>query len=85
MLQFHSIQKMLEVNKVRLSLTSDAAKWLANQGFDPSLGARPVKRVLQRLVVNELSKEILAGKLAAGAQIEVALAATDDKLEFRQV
>ncbi len=85
MLQFHSIQKMLEVNKVRLSLTSDAAKWLASQGFDPSLGARPVKRVLQRLVVNELSKEILAGKLAAGAQIEVALAATDDKLEFRQV
>lgn len=85
MLQFHSIQKMLESNKVHLTLTLEAAKWIATKGFDPSLGARPIKRVLQRLVVNELSKEILAGTLTSGTEIEVALAASGDKLAFRQV
>ncbi len=84
-MQFHSIQKMLEVNKVRLTLDSKAAHWIAIQGFDPSLGARPIKRVLQRLVVNELSKQILAGKLAGGTEIKVSLAKGGDSLVFESV
>jgi ATP-dependent Clp protease ATP-binding subunit ClpB len=85
MLQFHSIQKMLEANKVRVSLTNDAAMWLASQGFDPSLGARPIKRVIQRLVVNELSKEILAGKLTTGSDIEISMSSDGKALAFTQV
>ena len=84
MLQFHSIQKMLEANKVHLTLSTEAAKWIATQGFDPSLGARPIKRVLQRLVVNELSKKILAGELNSGSEILVSLTPTGDALAFEQ-
>lgn len=85
LLQFHLIQKMLETNKVHLTLTQEAAKWIAIQGFDPSLGARPIKRVLQRLVVNELSKEILAGKLTTGSEIQVSLSDDGVSLKFNQV
>ncbi|MFY9311527.1 MAG: ATP-dependent chaperone ClpB [Bacteroidia bacterium] len=68
-IQFKQIAKMLEENDVYLTATSDAIDWLAQLGFDPQFGARPIKRVMQKRVLNELSKQILAGKVHKGSQI----------------
>ncbi|HEY0031194.1 MAG TPA: ATP-dependent chaperone ClpB [Bacteroidia bacterium] len=68
-LQFKGIQKMLEQSNIQLTATPEAIEWLAQLGFDPQFGARPVKRVLQKRVLNELSKQILAGSVQKDAQI----------------
>jgi ATP-dependent Clp protease ATP-binding subunit ClpB len=68
-LQFNGIAKMLEENDIHISATSEAIDWLAQLGFDPQFGARPVKRVMQKRVLNELSKQILAGKVEKDAKI----------------
>ncbi len=62
-LQIHSIQKMLERNGVTMEVTPAALKYLAEEGYDPEFGARPVKRVIHRMVLNRLSKDILAQKV----------------------
>lgn len=62
-LQFEGIRRSLKQNGIDLSASPEALEWLAQLGFDPQFGARPVKRVLQRHVLNELSKQILAGKV----------------------
>lgn len=68
-IQFNGISKMLEENEVHLTATPEAIEWLSQLGFDPQFGARPIKRVMQKRVLNELSKQILAGKVKKGAQI----------------
>ena len=62
-LQVRSVQKMLETNGITLQVTPAAMAFLATEGYDPEFGARPVKRVIHRLVLNPLSKEILAQKV----------------------
>ena len=62
-LQIHSIQKMLERNGVTMEVSPAALKYLAEEGYDPEFGARPVKRVIHRMVLNRLSKDILAQKV----------------------
>ena len=62
-LQIKSIQKMLAKNGITLEVTPKALKFLAEEGYDPEFGARPVKRVIHRLVLNQLSKDILAQKV----------------------
>ena len=59
-LQLNSVKKMLEPQGFTLSVTDAAIRYLADEGFDPEFGARPVKRAIQRLVLNDLSKKILA-------------------------
>jgi ATP-dependent Clp protease ATP-binding subunit ClpB len=68
-IQFNGIAKTLEENDIHLTATAEAIDWLAQLGFDPQFGARPIKRVLQKRVLNELSKQILAGKVNKGSQI----------------
>ena len=68
-LQFNGIAKMLEENDIHMTATPEAIDWLAQLGFDPQFGARPVKRVMQKRVLNELSKQILAGKVQKDAKI----------------
>ena len=68
-LQFNSVAKMLQENDIHLTATSEAIDWLAQLGFDPQFGARPIKRVIQKRVLNELSKQILAGKVQKSANI----------------
>ena len=63
-LQLKSVVKMLAHQNITLDATLEAIDYLAEKGFDPQFGARPVKRVIQREVLNQLSKEILAGKIA---------------------
>ena len=62
-LQLKGVKKMLEKQHIVLDATDEAISFLANRGFDPQFGARPVKRVVQREVLNKLSKEILAGNI----------------------
>ena len=62
-IQFGVIQKRLEENGVQIEISDKALKLLAEMGYDPQFGARPLKRVMQREILNELSKEILADKV----------------------
>ena len=70
-LQFNQVVKRMSGNDVKISITPAAIDYLAAIGYDPHFGARPVKRVLQRNVLNELSKRILAGQVNKDKQIEV--------------
>ena len=62
-LQIYQVQKMLSSNGVTLEVTDSAIEKLCNDGYDPEFGARPVKRTIQRMVLNQLSKDILAQKI----------------------
>lgn len=80
-MQFNAIAVLLGKNNIRLTATKDAIETLAEQGFDPQYGARPVKRVIQKNVLNQLSKEILAGKVQPDS--EIVLDAFDGEFVFR--
>jgi ATP-dependent Clp protease ATP-binding subunit ClpB len=60
-LQFRHLQGLLLKNGISVTFTANAVDWVAEKGFDPQFGARPVKRIIQRNVLNELSKMILSG------------------------
>ncbi|PIE49386.1 MAG: ATP-dependent chaperone ClpB, partial [Flavobacteriales bacterium] len=64
-LQLDQLKNMLEEKGITLDTTDEAVESLSQQGFDPQFGARPIKRVIQKKVLNELSKEILAGRIHA--------------------
>lgn len=80
-LQINALTKMLKEKNITLSATEDAIASLAKKGFNPQFGARPIKRVIQKEVLNNLSKEILAGKFSA--QSNILLDSFDDQLVFR--
>ena len=71
LLQIRQINEMLAQNSIRMEVLDKAVDWIAEKGYDPMFGARPVKRTLQRYLVNELSKEILAGKIDRNSVITV--------------
>ena len=79
-LQIKSIQKMLAKNGITLSVTQQALEYLGKEGYDPEFGARPVKRVIQRLVLNQLSKDILAQKVDGSRPIVIDI--KDGNLHF---
>ena len=60
-IQLGVVRRMLAENGIRLEYSEKAREWIAAAGYDPLYGARPVKRTIQRYVVNDLSKRILAG------------------------
>jgi len=68
-LQLKSVTKMLAKQQITLDATPEAINYLAIKGYDPQFGARPVKRVIQKEVLNELSKEILSGKIVVDSII----------------
>ena len=70
-LQVASVQNMLRQNGITLSLTEQAIDLLTREGYDPEFGARPVKRAIQRLLLNDLSKAILAGNVSPNHEIHV--------------
>jgi len=80
-LQLKGVTKMLAKQSITLDATDEAITYLAHKGFDPQYGARPVKRVIQREVLNQLSKEILSGKITTDSII--LLDSFDDQLVFR--
>ena len=70
-IQMGVLSRMLAENGMRLEYDASAREWIARQGYDPMFGARPVKRVVQREVINLLSKEILAGHINREAPIRI--------------
>lgn len=80
-LQVKSVKKMLAANGITLEVTPKALSFLADEGYDPEFGARPVKRVIHRLVLNRLSKDILAQTVDKEKPIIIDVA--DDNLVFR--
>ncbi len=70
-IQIRSIKKLLEKNGIKLEITDKAIEYLAREGYDPEFGARPVKRAIQNLVLNQLSKDILAQKVNREAPIVI--------------
>jgi ATP-dependent Clp protease ATP-binding subunit ClpB len=80
-LQLKNVTKMLSQQNITMDATPEAIEYLANKGYDPQYGARLVKRVIQREVLNQLSKEILAGKVTTDSII--LLDSFDGQLVFR--
>ena len=79
-IQLHIIARMLRENGIELTWTEAARRWIADAGYDPLFGARPVKRTIQRSIVNDLSKRILAGEVDRSKPI--AIDAGTDGLTF---
>ncbi len=80
-LQINALSKMLKEKNISLTVTEDAIESLSKKGYNPQFGARPIKRVIQKEVLNTLSKEILSGKVSA--QSNVLLDSFDDQFVFR--
>jgi len=70
-LQISNVRKMLEKNGIDFDVSDDALNLLADEGYDPEFGARPVKRVIQREILNRLSKDILAGNVDKDKPIRI--------------
>ncbi|MFO7622525.1 MAG: AAA family ATPase, partial [Bacteroidales bacterium] len=62
-IQLQGITSILVKNNMGLEVTEEAIEWLTERGYDPQSGARPVKRLIQKEIVNELSREIIAGRI----------------------
>ena len=70
-IQFTKLQELLGQNEIQITASEKAIEWLSQLGFDPQFGARPLKRVMQKRVLNELSKQILAGSINKEDHIEL--------------
>jgi ATP-dependent Clp protease ATP-binding subunit ClpB len=81
-LQLLSVCKLLKESDIWLSATEEALNWLSRVGYDPQFGARPVKRLIQKSVLNELSKQILANKIPK--MTDLVLDVFEDKFVFRK-
>jgi len=80
-LQFEKIVERVNRHEFEVKMTEEATDWLADVGYDPQFGARPVKRLLQKYVLNELSRKLLSGALEPGKTIWIDL--RDEELIFR--
>ncbi len=81
-LQFKDVVKKMAKEKVHLSASKEAIEWMTEQGFDSAFGARPVKRVMQKTILNELSKKLLAGDVQQNTSL--VLDVFDDKIVLRK-
>ena len=70
-LQMHQIQQKLNKNNVNIDVTEEAIDLICKEGFDPLFGARPIKRIIQRELLNKLSKEILANKVSKDKKVVI--------------
>ncbi|MEQ8696650.1 MAG: ATP-dependent chaperone ClpB, partial [Bauldia litoralis] len=83
-IQLKRLQGLLEERKIAIDLDESARKWLADKGYDPTYGARPLKRVIQREVQDPLADKILAGEVPDGAKVKIT-GGTDKLLFLPQV
>ena len=70
-IQLERLQKLLDTREITIEVTEAARDWLANEGYDSAYGARPLKRVIQRSVQDELAEKLLAGEIADGGTVKV--------------
>jgi len=72
-IQLKLIASMIESRGFRLEIEEPVIDWLAERGYDPQLGARPVKRLIQKEIVNELSKEVISGKISKDSAVIISI------------
>ena len=80
-MELQKVSERLKSKKIEIKVTEKAKELLAEEGFDPNLGARPLKRVIQKLVLDPLSLKIVGGKVLEGEKVTVDL--ENDKIIFR--
>ena len=80
MMQLNAVARMIEPEGIKLHFTDSALHFLTSEGFDPQFGARPVKRVIRKYILNELSKELLSGKIDKGRIVTVDV--VDNRIVF---
>src|SRR5256886_4899462 len=81
-IQLRRLSKLLEDRKIALTLDPAAREWLADKGYDPAYGARPLKRVIQKAVQDPLAELILSGKVKDGEAVKVSVAPGKKGLAF---
>lgn len=79
-IQLNYVRKALSNSNLNLEVSDDAIDWLTTNGYDPQSGARPVKRLIQKAIINELSKEIISGKIPRESTVTVTV--ENDRLVF---
>ncbi len=79
-LNIDRLMRRLEERRLELAVTPDARRWLAERGYDPIYGARPLRRLMQREIEDRLATELLAGEIRDGDQVRVDLAPAGDRL-----
>ncbi|WKV10657.1 ATP-dependent chaperone ClpB [Marivirga harenae] len=82
-IQWKEVQKRLKENGIQIDATQDVLDYLGKIGYDPQFGARPLKRVMQRTILNELSKQILSGEVSNDSTVLIEM--EDDEIVFRNV
>ena len=80
-IQLQRLEKLLSDRKIRLDIDPEAIDWLANKGYDPAYGARPLKRVIQKELQDPLAEKILLGEILDGSTVKIT--AGSDRLNFR--
>jgi ATP-dependent Clp protease ATP-binding subunit ClpB len=70
-IQMVRLQKLLDERKMTIELSPEARKWLADKGYDPAFGARPLKRVIQKSVQDPLAEKLLAGEIKDGEKVRI--------------
>jgi ATP-dependent Clp protease ATP-binding subunit ClpB len=83
-IQLERVRKLLAERRITLELSEEAKRLLAEKGYDPHYGARPLKRVIQRLVQDPLALKILEGEFPEGSKIQADARLSADALEFRR-
>ncbi len=83
-IQLRRVEQLLSAKEMSIVVTEDAKEWISRLGYDPIFGARPLKRVIQKHIINILSEKILAGEITDGDAIEVSLKG-EGQLEFRKL
>jgi ATP-dependent Clp protease ATP-binding subunit ClpA len=76
------VETQLEQKGVQLTVEDAARTWIAEKGYDPKMGARPMARVIQEHIKRPLAEELLFGRLAGGGQVQVSVSSDGSKLEF---
>ena len=82
-IQFEILGRRLTARRIELELSDEAATWLSEHGYDPSFGARPLKRLLQKEIADKLALQLLEGRFSDGDIVRVNV--TDDGLSFDAV
>ncbi len=79
-IQLERLKEILKDKEIQIEITKDAKKWLAQKGYDPSFGARPLKRLIQREIMDKLSEAILSDKVKEGMKVKINV--KEDRLEL---
>ncbi|MCF8367943.1 MAG: ATP-dependent chaperone ClpB [Bacteroidales bacterium] len=82
-LQFNTLEKVLLKNNIHLTADHEVIQFIGKAGFDPQFGARPIKRLIQKTILNELSKMILSGKVSKDSSIKIVL--KDNEIQFENI